>query len=142
MPAQTAEQQEQYEKLKKEVKSVFQLVELQVSYTPAPRVSLALPKSGPHFFFFFLLLFSWRKMHACSRAFAALLSKRVLCVCLHSFPLDHMKTPRERIRSPASRQPSSYFLSPLPPPDDDDPLMTSLFQLFFLLHFFFFFFFF
>ena len=31
MPAQTAEQQEQYDKLKKEVKSVFQLVELQVS---------------------------------------------------------------------------------------------------------------
>lgn len=29
MPAQTAEQQEQHEKLKKEVKSVFQLVELQ-----------------------------------------------------------------------------------------------------------------
>lgn len=29
MPAQTAEQHEQYEKLKKEVKSVFQLVELQ-----------------------------------------------------------------------------------------------------------------
>ena len=30
MPAQTAEQQEQYDKLKKEVRSVFQLVELQV----------------------------------------------------------------------------------------------------------------